>query len=196
MMDFLETKLRQRGIAFDREGNRGRYVHLYAYTSCFDTETKTHNSCFPHVVNIAVQTSLKDLTSIPDCAAFDSRSSLNVLSEQSSVTSSGSENGLQPRVSQVQYDVALSLDPVQACRDLVGACRASGQRREDFRATIVQGNKEDAFSSGPLPCLQLLRDVETRWSSTFFMIDRVLELYQVHFHDLNPEPFSHQVSGN
>jgi hypothetical protein len=96
-------------------------------------------------------------------------------------TDTRSENMQRSHVSQTDYDLALSLDPVQACRDLVNACRASGQRREDFRATIVQGNKEDAFNGGPLPCLQLLRDVATRWSSTFFMIDRVLELYQACF---------------
>lgn len=32
-----------------------------------------------------------------------------------------------------------------------------------------------------MPVLELLRDVDTRWSSTFLMIDRALELRNVSF---------------
>ncbi|KDQ12925.1 hypothetical protein BOTBODRAFT_112281, partial [Botryobasidium botryosum FD-172 SS1] len=61
-------------------------------------------------------------------------------------------------------------------RSLVTACRASGQRRANFRQTIIEGNNNGLFA---LDVLQLLRDVDTRWSSLFLMVDRVLELSPV-----------------
>ena len=38
---------------------------------------------------------------------------------------------------------------------------------------------DDQKVGGTLPEVQLLRDCETRWSSTFLMITRVLNLYPV-----------------
>ncbi|KII82963.1 hypothetical protein PLICRDRAFT_65960, partial [Plicaturopsis crispa FD-325 SS-3] len=83
----------------------------------------------------------------------------------------------------------LKNDVVKASRTLVTDCRASGQRRDALKATIRDGNKAedwseceqielDSDSEGTrfLRCVALLRGVETRWSSTFLMIDRVLEL--------------------
>lgn len=78
------------------------------------------------------------------------------------------------------YTHALRGDPVGQTRDLVRVSRASQQRREEFEDTIKDGNKINAFGDNtPLPEAALLQDVDTRWSSTFIMIDRVLELYQV-----------------
>ena len=78
------------------------------------------------------------------------------------------------------YAAALQEDPVKRARQLVTACRVSGLRREKFAATITEGNKTGAFGEGvELRQVQLLRDVSTRWSSTFMMIDRLLELYPV-----------------
>ncbi|EPQ60967.1 hypothetical protein GLOTRDRAFT_30409, partial [Gloeophyllum trabeum ATCC 11539] len=75
-----------------------------------------------------------------------------------------------------EYAQALSQDAVAAARSLVVACRASGQRREDFQKTIINGNNSRDWEP-PLPANELLRDVDTRWSSTFLMIDRLLEMY-------------------
>lgn len=79
---------------------------------------------------------------------------------------------------------ALAEDPVARCRKLVANCRASGQRREDFTATIIDGNTGGVFRNAGgdiivLPCLQLLRDVDTRWSSIYLMIQRVLDMKPV-----------------
>ena len=83
-------------------------------------------------------------------------------------------------VTEKAYNNALANDPVVRCRSLVAACRASGQCREDFMATIEEANSTSAFPDGqPIRCIQLLRDVDTRWSSIFLMIDRVLELYPI-----------------
>ncbi|KAJ7667875.1 ribonuclease H-like domain-containing protein [Mycena polygramma] len=80
----------------------------------------------------------------------------------------------------VEYWDALKLDPVAAARKLVTACRASGQRRDAFEATIEAGNNAGGWGDPPaiLRVVRLLKDVETHWSATFLMIDRVLEQYQ------------------
>ena len=78
------------------------------------------------------------------------------------------------------YANALESDVVGKARSLVSACRASGQRREDFQSTITEGNSSKSFLNGKqLWNVQLLRDMDVRWSSTYLMIDRVLELYPV-----------------
>lgn len=80
----------------------------------------------------------------------------------------------------VEYEIVLDGDPVAKCRCLVTVCRASGQCREDLQATIKEGNISKSFPNGrQIRTVQLLRDVDTRWSSIYLMIDRVLELYPV-----------------
>ncbi|KAJ7235800.1 hypothetical protein C8J57DRAFT_1088647, partial [Mycena rebaudengoi] len=73
------------------------------------------------------------------------------------------------------YADALAKDPVGNTRHIVAACRGSGQRRADVRQIIEDGNKTALWK--PIPVVQLLRDCETRWSSTFLMSDRLTELY-------------------
>lgn len=91
------------------------------------------------------------------------------------------------------YGDALRGDPIGRVRKLVSDCRASGQRRSALRAVIKNGNMMNAWPTtvmnfdspafqkdgGVLPEVQLLQDCETRWSSTFLMIVRVLTLYPV-----------------
>ncbi|KAJ7181343.1 hypothetical protein C8R43DRAFT_870106, partial [Mycena crocata] len=107
--------------------------------------------CFPHVINIAVQTALKVLSDLPDFADF--------------------------------YWAVLQSDVVALARTLVTACRASGQRRDDFEEVILQGNIAGGWPvtpgepPEPIRVVGLLKDVDTRWSSIFSMLDRVLELY-------------------
>ncbi|KAJ7846832.1 hypothetical protein B0H14DRAFT_2164297, partial [Mycena olivaceomarginata] len=74
--------------------------------------------CFPHVVNIAVKTGLKELSDLP---AYQLDIFLN-------------KNGNiipQSLRDNVQYWTALRNDPVTQAHSLVTACRASGQRRPD-----------------------------------------------------------------
>lgn len=80
------------------------------------------------------------------------------------------------------YARALTEDPIKRAHQLVSACRASSLRREAFEAAVIE-----AKASGLLPqdlpsSSQLLRDVDTRWSSVLFMIDRVLEFNPVSNH--------------
>ncbi|KAJ7721832.1 hypothetical protein DFH07DRAFT_867753 [Mycena maculata] len=77
-----------------------------------------------------------------------------------------------------EYAEALQSDPVGKSRQIVAACRASGQRRADVKQIIVDGNRKFLWQpGGTLRVVQLLRDCETRWSSTYLMSDRLLELY-------------------
>lgn len=83
-----------------------------------------------------------------------------------------------------EYCAALAADVIGTARKLVAACRVSGQRREDFELTICEGNEAGSWTDSEgnpfsLPVLQLLRDCETRWSSTFLLLDRVLMLLPV-----------------
>lgn len=83
-----------------------------------------------------------------------------------------------------EYRAALAADIIGTARKLVTACRVSGQRREDFELTIREGNEAQSWTDSKgnplsLPVLQLLRDCETQWSSTFFLLDRMLTLLPV-----------------
>ncbi|KAF8505584.1 hypothetical protein F5888DRAFT_1604559, partial [Russula emetica] len=87
----------------------------------------------------------------------------------------------------VEYATAVQSDPVGRMRQIVITCRKSGQRREGLQKPIATGNDTNAW--GPdtnIRLVQLLRDCETRWSSTFNMIDRFIELYPPVKHLLQP----------
>ena len=79
-----------------------------------------------------------------------------------------------------EYALALSEDPVRAARTLVTKARQSILRREEFEKIVGECIENESFGEGVHPPgTQLLRDVDTRWSSTFLMIDRLLSLYPV-----------------
>lgn len=86
------------------------------------------------------------------------------------------------------YACALKKDPIGMVRKIVAACRSSGTRRSDLKDIIEAGNKagswgldEEGEVNLVLRVLQLLRDCETRWSSIFLMIMRLIYLYPVRF---------------
>jgi hypothetical protein len=76
------------------------------------------------------------------------------------------------------YEAAIQTDPIGKSRSIVSTCRTSGQRRAELQEIISDGNQSGLWK---LRRVQLLRDVDTRWSSLFGMIDRVIELYQASF---------------
>ncbi|KAI0309876.1 hypothetical protein OF83DRAFT_1071370 [Amylostereum chailletii] len=126
--------------------------------------------CFPHVVNIAVQTALKSLSSSspdPDPLSPDSPTPVHISPFDIS------------SISDAAYALALSMDPVGRARIAAVWCRASEFRRVQWLQTIKNGNEAKDWPDSSdlvLRVVQLLRDVDTRWSSTFGMVDRVLEL--------------------
>lgn len=208
MLVELGRLLNARNIPFDSQGNRLRCVlvlMISAVSRCHQKSTDGSRAlarCFPHVVNISVTHGLTALTDVTcfDLPAEFTQSDATYLpadlpSESPSVTQAG--GGYDPvslspidreteancntdLADDPEYAAALENDPVKRARQLVAACRASGQQREDFAAVIADGNKCFAWGPGKtLRQVQLLRDVDTRWSSTYLMIDRLLELYPV-----------------
>ncbi|KAF8689423.1 Encoded by, partial [Rhizoctonia solani] len=118
--------------------------------------------CFPHVMNLAVNAILK---SLPE-AGTGFRRMLQ-----------GSEQPIDNATS--EYLTALDSSPVEACRASVLACRSSGIRRKGIWQIILDGNVTGRFQlpngeSYNVPVRELLRDMPTRWSSTYNMIKRQL----------------------
>ncbi|KAJ3911829.1 ribonuclease H-like domain-containing protein [Lentinula edodes] len=149
--------------------------------------------CFPHVINIAVKTGLSFVTTLPPLQNGQTDDDGLSADEISAVLFDNPNNS-------EEYQNALASDLISRVRHLVNLCRASGNRRDDFRNTVLsmreeirnariersqerEGNSVDDKSdySDTTMLLErvvvLLRDVDTRWSSTFFMVDRFLELY-------------------
>ncbi|KAF5375571.1 hypothetical protein D9615_009215 [Tricholomella constricta] len=104
--------------------------------------------CFPHVTNIAVKTGVKRITELAE-------EDVEVLLEEIEEVTEH-----EPTCDDLEYLDALQSD-----------------RREDLKDTIETGNLTGIFSAKGIRVVALLRDVDTRWSSMFLMIDRVLELY-------------------
>ena len=82
------------------------------------------------------------------------------------------------------YLRALKVDVLGITRKLISNCRVSGHRREEFIDTVLDGNESEEWkdkdgNSFSRKALQLLRDCETRWSSTHLMVDRALEMLPV-----------------
>ncbi|KAJ3767345.1 hypothetical protein FB446DRAFT_600347, partial [Lentinula raphanica] len=151
MMATLERQLTEQNIPFDCNGNRVR--------------------CFPHVVNIAVKAGLAFLTQLPPIADGET--------DDDGISSTEIEASLQDNPnSPTEYRAALESDLISRVRQLVNACRASGNRRHDFKKTVLSTDGLDTGNEALLErVVVLLRDVDTRWSSTFLMVDHFLELY-------------------
>jgi hypothetical protein len=71
------------------------------------------------------------------------------------------------------FEEAAARDPVGLARRLVRVLRASNSRRVAFQASLKIGNEKKYFDLKPL---ELLRDVATRWDSTYLMIKRLIHL--------------------
>jgi hypothetical protein len=112
------------------------------------------NSCFPHAIDIAVQTILKELK----------KNGYHPIIATSAYP-------LNPSSELVEYATAVQSDLVGRTRQIVAACRKSGQRREGLQKLIAIDTN--------IRFVQPLRDCETRWFSTFDMIDWLIELYPV-----------------
>lgn len=135
--------------------------------------------CFPHVINLAVQAiyaALKDGKGLKE---------LYLLGQVNHIDGAAVARMNFPKgVTKDDYLHALEADVLGTARTLVTACRKTGKRREKFVDTILAGNRSEAWKDEdgnaiPTKILQLLRDCETRWSSTNSMTDRVLKMMPV-----------------
>ncbi|KAF5353140.1 hypothetical protein D9758_008770 [Tetrapyrgos nigripes] len=163
MMRALEHMLQGTGVEFSAEGNQIR--------------------CFPHIINIAVKTSLSRLT-YTELQGFDDADGVNPEDTVEFMPSSMSEE------IPTDYLIALKVDLIAKVRKLVNACRASGKWCSTLQKTIIEiceadlKAKEEAGvkiteddEENVIKVVVLLRDVDTRWSSVFLMIDHMLSLY-------------------
>jgi hypothetical protein len=149
--------------------------------------------CFPHVINTCVQHTLKALnngvdTDIDD--VVDSDSDLDASDDDDSEGSDdegGDDDGGGNGNSSEEEDVAISDvpgDPLNKVRAIIRGIRASGQRQEQFTNVILGGNQYGWWRDGQgsvvtIKPMQLLRDVRTRWDSTYQMLVRFREFRQV-----------------
>ncbi|KAF7326525.1 HAT family dimerization domain-containing protein [Mycena venus] len=106
--------------------------------------------CFPHIVNLACKAVLGAITDM-DFAA------------------SGSADFIPDPTRATTFLDAIARDPVATIRTTVRVIRASSLRRQYFSEVLKALQQKD---------LQLLRDVDTRWSSTLIMIDRAILLHE------------------
>ena len=76
-------------------------------------------------------------------------------------------------------------NPIALACSVVGAIQGSGMHRDAFDEVIVNGNAKGWFKQGQplktikLKPLQLLRDVQTRWDSVYYMLNRLREMHLV-----------------
>lgn len=81
----------------------------------------------------------------------------------------------------LRYMAVLGNDVIGKVRSFVNTARSSSLRREALADSIKEANTKLAFGPGQEvnPETQLLHDMDVRWSSQFFMIDRYLFLVPV-----------------
>jgi hypothetical protein len=124
--------------------------------------------CFPHTINIAVQHVLKKMSSVDIPEGDDDDSE-----DQAGVPDEG-------RGFKQSFEAACAQDPIARLRKIVMAIRSSGQRRDALMKWIEDGNRNGLFVLENTPVqiqpMQLLRDVRTRWDSTYLMIKRCIEM--------------------
>lgn len=150
-------------------GAQFRFGVLLLFSDVFNLNGR----CFPHVVNLAIQGALNKLTEVDPLSTF--------LYDIADVDNNVEEDEISTPAALIadpSYLVALLCDPVNCVRKLVSSCHASRIRRDDFHDTILSGNADGSFQQKLRP-IQLLRDMEVCWSSTYLMVARALELYPV-----------------
>ncbi|KAG8722863.1 hypothetical protein FRC08_004493 [Ceratobasidium sp. 394] len=158
-------KLAEHLIAFCRIQGHHTGANIEQTLFSVPEEAGITHKLFPHVIYLAVNAILKAL---PEAARR--------LREENAAQG----YDLYPDIS--AYLDALESGIIAACRDSIRSMRSSDVRREEFRTTIQDGNFYSLFKTKYgeiliLLALQLLCDSETRWSPTYNMIMRYLELY-------------------
>ncbi|KAM5532394.1 hypothetical protein V8D89_009926, partial [Ganoderma adspersum] len=198
MMEDLARLLEARGISFSRDGNRLRcFPHVvnisvkHGLKNITDgtptgapeaTSASSGTIALSDVVASATLLNCQPPGSLTDPESHSSSAStfdaeevelLNVTLPSLLAIDAESNAALQ---ADEDYADALARDPIKRARQLIAACRASSLRREAFQEAIREAKQAGDLAEVPSDT-QLLRDVDTRWSSVLFMIDRLLELY-------------------
>jgi hypothetical protein len=121
-------------------------------------------NCFPHIINICAQHTIKALNSNID-------PDLDLDSDESD------DEGDTIRRH-------IPVDLLGKVRSLIKAIRASGQRQTEFYNVVESGNRADWWKDAngnpeKIKPLKFLRDVKTRWDSTYQMLIRLRMFKQV-----------------
>lgn len=133
----------------------------------FDDALDRRIMCFPHIMHICVTHIIRDFT---DTALA------NITEAWIDAIADGAERQA--------YAEAVASDPVALGCTIVRVIRTSGQRHDEFIDTIKTGNAKNWFK-GPtgeavcVPELELLCDADTRWDSTYAMLNRLRALRPV-----------------
>ena len=139
----------------------------------------TMYSCFAHIINLAVQAIY---AALKDGKGLEEQYLLGNVDHFA--RASVADTDLPDGVTKTDYVEALEVDILGVARKLTGACRISGKHREELESMVLEGNQneiwmDDCGESVSVKMLQLLRDCETRWSSTHSMVDRALVMLPV-----------------
>jgi hypothetical protein len=86
----------------------------------------------------------------------------------------------------------MTCDPINRARRVVRILRSSDQRRQAFKEVIKNGNACKWFNV-VVPDLEPLRDVKTRWDSTYAMIERLLKLRPVSNTSVSSMAFEYDI---
>ena len=126
--------------------------------------------CFPHTVNIAVQHVLSKMSSVKAPENNDDN-----FEDMTDVANPDEGRGFGQT-----FEAACAQNPISRLRKIVTAIQGSGQCREALKTWIENGNRNGSFVMQNTPVdiepMQLLRDVRTRWDSTYQMIKRCIEM--------------------
>jgi hypothetical protein len=136
--------------------------------------------CFPHIINIAVQHVLAKMTSAP---VLNSDSDASDTDDQDDSINLESNPLADKRGRTQTFELAFAADPIGRCRKLVVKLRSSGQIKDDFNNWVKAGNEKNWFKIKgkpvKLPHKEFLRDVPTKWDSSYQMIKRCIEMRPV-----------------
>jgi hypothetical protein len=134
---------------------------------------KCRIQCFPHVINTCVKHTIKALNNGVDADTQEDDSDSDSESEMDGDGGDNDSDGGSDKS-----------DLLNKARGLIKIIRSSGQRMESFTNVIKGGNqygwwKDATGRSIEIQPRQLLRDVKTRWDSTYQMLIRLWEFRQV-----------------
>jgi len=118
--------------------------------------------CFPHIINICVKHILDKFSDMDSANLADAF--VDAFPDDS--------------VDRDMYLEALERNPIALGRQIVKAIRASSLRRDAFTRVVRAGTSTGLFN---VPDYQLLRDVNTRWDSVYYMINRLRVMRPVSF---------------
>lgn len=122
--------------------------------------------CFLHIINICVRHIIDDyhkadFSLVNECWVVGTRT-----------------------IVKTEYLKAVTGKALNRARDVVRTVRASNQRCDSFRDTIITGNEKEWFQDDmgkklKLPVVELLLDEATHWDSVFIMLNHLRTLHQV-----------------